>query len=227
MRKTMIAGWVMGALLGLGALAGARDASACGGCFVPTGAENVTVVTDHRMVLSVSPAQTTLYDQIRYSGDPAQFAWVLPIASEVSVGLSADVMFASLDALTRTLINPPPLNCPSPPNCGQRRGLYDAPSAGAAADAGALDNGGVDVTKREVVGPYETVQLKATDPAALELWLGKNGFVIPDDVKPTETEALRCWGTAHHCEAAGAGPHCVAASTYSAANRVRSANRSA
>ena len=177
-------GWALVALVGVGALAlEARDASACGGCFVPTGAENVTVVTDHRMVLSVSPAQTTLYDQIQYSGDPAQFAWVLPIASEVKVGLSADVMFASLDALTRTIINPPPLNCPSPPYCGGDRGDYA--SAGASDAAAPPQNGGVDVTKHEVVGPYETVQLKATDPAALEQWLSKNGFVIPDDVKPT------------------------------------------
>jgi hypothetical protein len=40
------------------------------------------------------------------------------------------------------------------------------------------------VTKAQNVGPYETVQLHATDSSALETWLSTNGFTIPDDVKP-------------------------------------------
>src|SRR5579859_3634861 len=49
------------------ALVAERDASACGGCFVPP-AENDSDITDERMLLSVSPQQSTLYDQIRYAG---------------------------------------------------------------------------------------------------------------------------------------------------------------
>src|SRR6478672_2528439 len=96
-------------------LAAEGDASACGGCFIPT--ENPTVVTDHRMILSVSKEQSTLYDQIKYSGSPSQFAWVLPISGIVEVGLSADIVFQTLDVSTQTRINPPPQNCPPPPNC--------------------------------------------------------------------------------------------------------------
>jgi len=151
-------------------------ASACGGCFAPP--ENPSVVTDHRMILSVSPEQTTLYDQIHYQGDPGSFAWVLPITGEAEVGLSADVLFGSLDALTKTTVQAPPRSCPPPPSCG-----YDS-FGGAAADASVPNSGGVTVTKQEVVGPYETVQLKATDPAALETWLTANGFDVPADVKP-------------------------------------------
>src|SRR5438105_13407404 len=101
------------AVMGAGLLASARDADACGGCFGPS--QTVTVVTDHRMILSVSPQQTTLYDQIKYQGDPASFAWVLPIHGTVDVGLSADVLFASLDAITQTTIRPPPRQCAGPP----------------------------------------------------------------------------------------------------------------
>lgn len=151
-------------------------ARACGGCFAPP--ENPSVVTDHRMILSVSPTQTTLYDQIHYQGDPASFAWVLPITGEAQVGLSADVLFGSLDALSKTTVQAPPRYCPPPPSCGDSFG-------GAFADASAAPpNGGVMVTKQEVVGPYETVQLKATDPAALEAWLAANNFNVPIDVKP-------------------------------------------
>jgi MYXO-CTERM domain-containing protein len=157
-----------------------RDASACGGCFHPP-EENPTIVTDHRMILSVSKQQSTLYDQIKYQGDPSSFAWVLPISGTVDVGLSADVVFGALDQTTQTQIISPPQNCPPPPNCNTNRGdSLGAPSSGSS-DAG---SGGVTVTKQEVVGPYLSVQLKATDPAALQNWLTQNGFAVPADVKP-------------------------------------------
>ncbi len=152
------------------------DANACGGCFVPT--ENPTVVSDHRMILSVSKEQSTLYDQIKYSGSPSSFAWVLPFTGTIEVGLSADIVFQTLDVNTQTRINPPPQNCPPPPDCGFRNSSAGAPSS---AEDG--KGGGVTVTKREVVGPFETVQLKATNKDALRAWLVSNGFAMPDDVK--------------------------------------------
>src|SRR5215831_20271658 len=80
----------------------ARDARACCGCFHETASQNATVVTDHRMVFSVSPTQTTLYDQIQYSGSPTSFAWVLPVHGQVTVGLSSDLVFQALDQATQT-----------------------------------------------------------------------------------------------------------------------------
>ena len=160
------------------------DAKACGGCFHDP-SDNPSVVTDHRMILTVSKNQAHLYVQVQYQGDPKSFAWVLPIHGNVKVGLSADVAFAALDALTATQVAAPPFNCAPPPSCGNENGdVYSSsPSAGFSADAGAA-GGGVTVTKEEVVGPYETVQLSATDPAALETWLTTNHFVVPADVKP-------------------------------------------
>ncbi len=167
--------------LALGALATTslyeRRADACGGCFVPP--ENNTVVTDHRMILSVGQGQSTLYDQIRYQGRPESFAWVLPITGEAQVGLSADVVFSALDAMTQVQVVAPPLNCPPPPTCADRTLNAGAPSS---AEDG--KGGGVTVTKTEVVGPYETVQLQATSPQALNDWLQTNGFALPNDVKP-------------------------------------------
>src|SRR5438876_7284078 len=99
--------------------AGERDASACGGCFTPPTPPTQTAsdITDERMLLTVSQSQTTLYDQIRYVGNPKSFAWVLPIHGTVDVGLSADVLFDSVAALTDTQVVSPPPNCPAPPNC--------------------------------------------------------------------------------------------------------------
>ena len=86
------------------------DALACGGCFIPS--DTPTVVTDHRMILSASKGQTTLYDQIRYQGEPSSFAWVLPIVGQVDVGLSSDALFQTFDRATQTQIQAPPRNCP-------------------------------------------------------------------------------------------------------------------
>src|SRR5271170_4014363 len=108
---------VAASALGL-ALVAERDAAACGGCFHPP-TQTASDITDERMLLSVSTTQTTLFDQIEYSGNPASFAWVLPIHGTVDVGLSADVLFDSIDAVTATQIVAPPSTCPGPPDtCG-------------------------------------------------------------------------------------------------------------
>ncbi|MEA2747042.1 MAG: hypothetical protein QOI41_1185 [Myxococcales bacterium] len=165
-----------------------RHASACGGCFSPppSPTENPTVVTDHRMILTIAQDQSTLYDQIKYSGNPSAFAWVLPISGTVDVGLSADIVFQTLDNNTRTSIQAPPLNCPAAPTCNPRGGgsaSFGADSA-SASDAGAASPPSVVVTKQEQIGPYSTVQLHSTDAGALEKWLADNGFSIPADVQP-------------------------------------------
>ena len=66
------------------------DADACGGCFHPVAESGVSVVTDHRMVFKLSKTETVLWDQVRYSGDPEEFAWVLPVRGGARVELSRD-----------------------------------------------------------------------------------------------------------------------------------------
>jgi hypothetical protein len=159
---------------GLFAISADRSANACGGCFHPP-AENPTVVTDHRMIFAVSPDRTTLYDQMRYSGAPSSFAWVLPIAGQVTIGLSSDELFNVLDAQTSVQIYGPPSNCWVPPTC-----IPNLPVS-AVASAAAPGGAGVTVIASEVVGPYETVQLRASDPKALATWLSAHHYVIPPE----------------------------------------------
>jgi len=155
----------------------ARDAAACGGCFVPPDAN--TQVTGHRMVISVSPTETTLWDQIEYSGAPESFAWVLPIKGVVDVGISSDLLFNTLAFLTDPQIIPPYLDCPY--SCGDEYGTGVAASS---SGAGGASGGGVEVLAEEVVGPYETIQLGADDPAALQTWLASRGYNLPAEVAP-------------------------------------------
>jgi MYXO-CTERM domain-containing protein len=136
-----------------------------------------TQVSGHRMIFSISPGQTTLWDQIQYVGAPSSFAWVLPIKGAVDVGISSDALFGNLDAGTKVTINSPFISCPPPP-------CQNGGSAGAGPTSSDAGDPGVVVTAQKVVGPYETVQLSATDPAALTSWLAAHNYVVPADVDP-------------------------------------------
>jgi MYXO-CTERM domain-containing protein len=157
------------------AMAGEREASACGGCLRPP-KEVDTVITDEKMMLSISKDQTTLYDSIKYSGSPSSFAWVLPIKGTVTVGLSASILFQTIDALTATTVIPPA----TPPCSGSSSGSSSgASSSGGSSSGGPSSSGGVTVLAQQQVGPYETVQLKSPDGSALYKWLHKHGYEVP------------------------------------------------
>ena len=164
------------------ALTTTRDAAACGGCFVPP--DESTQVTGHRMVLSVSKTETTLWDQISYSGNPSSFAWILPTKGLVDIKLSSDALFAFLGQATAVTVVPPPLNCPGPPDGCFYGEDGEGASSGVGSGGASAGPGGVTVVAQETVGPYETVQLKADDPAALKTWLTSHNFTVPADVQP-------------------------------------------
>jgi hypothetical protein len=153
------------------------EAEACGGCFVP--ATESTVVTGHRMAMSVSKTQSVLWDQIRYAGDPSEFSWVLPVKPGARVELANDAWFDVLEAGTNTNVTEPPEGCSSPsPGCGNAFATSD--SAGVAD----FDNGGVTVVHQGTIGPYATVTLSAEDPNALNAWLNDNGYSVPESIQP-------------------------------------------
>ncbi len=163
--------------------ADAGDALACGGCFTPPiqQSQNPSQVTGHRMVLSISLQQTTLYDQITYAGNPAEFGWVLPINGTVTVGLSSDALFDALDKATAVRVSSPIIQCPAALPCDA---VAVATTAGSGPGGGELSTGSVTVLAQQTVGPYETVQLSATKPTALYDWLSGHGYAVPADVKP-------------------------------------------
>ncbi|HLK35815.1 MAG TPA: DUF2330 domain-containing protein, partial [Polyangiaceae bacterium] len=187
MRGKIVTAAIAGALAL--AASGANDARACGGCFVrPRPTSQVgTVVTDHRMIFAVSAAQTTLYDQIEYSGDPAEFAWVLPIQGPVTLGVSSNQLFTVLDQATQANILAPPYPCPTC-NCAARGGGFPGGGGTAGPSADGADAGAaVIVISQQVVGPYETVQLhpsSTSDTAALTAWLQANSYSIPASIDP-------------------------------------------
>src|SRR5262245_2966079 len=103
---------LLAASVGASTALGATEARACGGCMhEPPNLQQMqsTVVTGHRMVVSISKQQTTLWDQVAYDGNPNSFAWILPMKGMVDVGLSSDLMFEELDARTQVTAESPVL----------------------------------------------------------------------------------------------------------------------
>jgi hypothetical protein len=165
-------------LAAMAAAAIERPARACGGCFSPP--RQVTVVTDHRMAFSISPQQSVLWDQIKYSGEPQDFAWVLPVMPGAQVQLSHDEFFAALDTMSDPVITGPSPGCgPSGGGCGSTFG-----ASASLAEPLPPGGGSVQVVSQSVVGPYDTVTLHSTDANALYDWLQVNQYDLPDSIRP-------------------------------------------
>jgi hypothetical protein len=157
-----------------------------------------TVVTDHRMVLSLSMTQTVLWDQIKYAGTPADFAWVLPVKPGAVIELSQDAWIASLDAATQTVIQGPSSSCAPPPvdyeddgnggGCGFGASSNSAEgfaAGGSGSGGGEADAGEVQVVSQQVVGPYDAVTVRSSQGEALGAWLVANGYAVPTGMQPT------------------------------------------
>jgi hypothetical protein len=161
-------------------------AAACGGCFVPPSSS--TVVTGHRMVVSISPDQTVLWDQIQYSGDPAEFAWVLPVARGARIETSTAAFFEVLEAATQRSIFAPPVDCGGSGFGCANGGLGFRAQADAAGGDGGLNEAGapdpVEVLHSGTVGPYETVTLATDEPGALNQWLVDHNFNVDPTTQP-------------------------------------------
>lgn len=162
------------ALVVAGATAHLRDARACGGVFVAQ-SESFTVVTEHRIAVALARDRTVVWDQIRYAGNPREFAWVAPVRPGATLELSSDAWFDALEASTQPVVF-------APPEFGTAAGCA---LAGCNSDEPTSERGAVQVVRSSLVGPYETVTIRANDPAGVGGWLRDRGFAVPDAVAPT------------------------------------------
>lgn len=202
-------GFVCAALAAFCALS-SGDADACGGCFHPKAEQGSSVITDHRMVFSVSTERTILWDQVRYSGSPKEFAWVLPVRSGAVIELSRDEWMTALDRSTRSTVTGPERFCSgSFGGGGGSGGSYGgSPSGGGGCSGGSEDsysafggsgdpsyadagssgsfqgNEDVEVVSQDVIGPYQAVTIHSKDGTGISGWLKDNGFAINDPEKP-------------------------------------------
>ncbi len=181
------------ALAGAFSVADSSDVHACGGAFypppaTPTSPEKPGVVTDHRTVIALQKNMTTVWDQIEYAGDPAEFAWVLPVRGAVTVGLGNDDFLNELDKVTQLEIRSPRRRCARPVDgCGGsgNAGCGSDDSAGEFDfDDGYQEDSGVFVSRRQVAGPYAAVQVHGDDESAIVGFLRAKNFAVPKEIEP-------------------------------------------
>jgi hypothetical protein len=165
-------------------LGGPAPASACGGCFhLPNPTGTPSEVDGHRMVVAISPEGTTLWDQIRYTGNPRDFAWVLPVNGTPSVELADEGFFEALTQVTTiTMIGPTPPRTTCADPCAPWAAPIGFASAG---EIDRMERGGVTVLHQSVIGPYETATIGSEDPSALLGWLEDNGYAVDPGLLPT------------------------------------------
>ena len=180
-------------------------AAACGGFFCNAQTQVPIVQAGERVVFAQSGERTTMHVEVRYSGAPTDFGWLVPVPIDVPgegqpapvleeiVALSHTDIFTALDQATR-----PTFTVASTGGCS--RPLSDSRGSGGcgfAADDAAIATsadatGGargdfedpVETLAAADIGPYSAELVHATSTDALFKWLGENGYLQDEKARP-------------------------------------------
>jgi len=101
---------------------------------------------------------------VSFKGDVEDFAWVVPVPGIPAINVTDADVFAELSDFTIAAIPPGPVM----PGFGC--GVADVPP-----------DDGVDVIEEQIVGPYATAILAASNATALADWLNANGYLFPEE----------------------------------------------
>ena len=167
-------------------------AHACGCLSPPAVTEGEYAVNQRaeQIIFEVEPGWVTAHVLIKYAGDPAKFAWIVPVPEVPELAISPLTAFGLLDRATAPIVNVDVQNIcpiseyacayPAVESCDSSFG-DDAPGgfadAGASNDAGGT-GGGVTVIDEKIVGDYQTVTFRASEAALATQWLRDNGFIV-------------------------------------------------
>lgn len=160
----------------------------------PVGEVSYTVnQQSEQIIFEATPGWVTAHVMIRYAGDPAQFAWLIPVPEVPELAIDPPTAFGLLDAYTQPTINVSTENiCPqSQWACNYHEALFCGPGgvnsgAGSFGDAGvgsfdapgAGGGSGISVISEQTVGDYQTVIFRATEANLATQWLSDNGFIV-------------------------------------------------
>ena len=183
-----------------------RAAEACGGTFCDGGAslpmpvdqtgENILFVVDHM------GKRVQAHIQIQYTGEPQNFAWVIPVTSIPDRRPGSEQLFTNLLAGTVPSYSLGfAFDCQEDPGGDfQACGGDDAAETPAAGDSSGGttdgfydtdgDTGGVKVLDRDIVGPFYMDIIEADDAEVMMQWLGDNGYQQDPDAKPILQEYI-------------------------------------
>ena len=194
-RKLGLGGALAAGIATAAAWAAPSPAHACGGLFCSS-SNPVNQAAEQIIFVDNPDGTVTAVIQILYEGPAHQFAWVLPVPGNPTVGVSSEQAFATIKGLTNPQYS---LQTTFADGCGQRF----AGSASGATPPPTLSpedsDPGVSVVASGAIGPYEydtiAVDPTADDPADVAIkWLADNGYDVgalgPDVLRPYLLEGL-------------------------------------
>lgn len=169
---------VVAALLAAGQLVAVGwPAHACGCGAMVTADDKALSVTEETSVIRWDGARQDIVMRLSVEGDAPEAAWVMPVPGRAEVTLGERELFTELQRLTAPRLETRYYFWP-------REGDWPFSEDGDGAVAGggeAMDGSpGVEVVGREQLGPFDVARLAATDPEALDGWLGENGFGLSE-----------------------------------------------
>ena len=200
----------LGVVAALSGLLGHGVAQACG-CFSPPVSFDDFEISQQaeQIIFEVDEAagQVTAHVSIRYVGDPASFAWLVPVPNIVDVEVSEALLaFSLLDQTTRVRTQVETRNlCPDPayfcaynsecfppeePSSGGWGGDGDGDGDGDEGGDGDGDGDGdggagpVMIELEKTVGDYEIVVFSAENAGDTVQWLQDNGFIVNETMAP-------------------------------------------
>jgi Uncharacterized protein conserved in bacteria (DUF2330) len=189
-------GTFLGALaLSLAVWAAPSPAQACGGTFCDSGPTAMPVDQSGENILFVLDGEEVeVHIQIQYEGDPAKFAWVIPLTAVPEFSIGSEALFQSLLAGTVPTYGLTTVRdqCPGPMATGVPQGNEGFGDEGGSATAGIDDGdpGGPQVVLRETVGAYEIAVLEGGTADEVVAWLDTNGYQQDPDAAPILEEYL-------------------------------------
>ncbi|HWN67270.1 MAG TPA: DUF2330 domain-containing protein [Haliangium sp.] len=167
-------------------------AHACG-CFAPPNPSVPVVQSGERILFAMEEGVVTAHIQIQYSGDPEEFAWLVPMPAIPELELGTDEIFQLLFQSTQPQYQ---LGYDFPDDCGGSD-FSCGQSLGDAAGGEPPPNGPGDdgpLVAYDAIGPYETAVLEASDKQPMLDWLSTNGFFVPAGTDEAVTPYIRPGG---------------------------------
>jgi hypothetical protein len=182
--------------LGLAVASLAHDAGACGGTFCdspPPGQAAMPVDQSGENILFVlADGHVEAHVQIQYTGDPARFAWLVPVPAIPELYVGSQQLFTNL--LNGTV---PSFSLQysadlcsgggrvSSPGCGFGMAASDSSGAAFNGQGAAHSDARSDVVvSREAVGAFEVTVLQPKTASEITAWLDANGFLQAADAPP-------------------------------------------
>jgi hypothetical protein len=151
-------------------------ALAGGGLFLDAAAPiGVQQNRDRALFIVHDDGTLTLDMEITFSGQPADFAWVVPVPATPDLNVVPPSVLRLLDAATAPRIIPPPLDM-----FGDDGDDDDDDSAWNDDD----DSAPALSEELEQVGPYEATLLSSDDPDELVDWLNTHGYLVTQEMQP-------------------------------------------